>query len=311
MKIINTELEKKERKWYYAAFFFSLTLHIALTQYAGIVLFQSFEEKQHAERKTRNDVIKYRFVETRVQDDVRKDARELEEISDKDSRANSRRESKVKDEMPEGEIKEDVRQLEKIAAKEKRSKKISTPEKFRKFSFDKTSLVKKDPLHIERSKSYDVPDRKEPSLEFPGNSIIDMPVISLGQGADLEFENISFLAAETEAGKYFSKVKQRIEHEWYKYMTFNYRTNNVLGSEALIIFKIAKDGRIVEMEKKYISGDFLFKDYCETAILNSGPFNEIPEAMDNVLEQGVLDISIYFGYDVSAARRKKREENGK
>jgi hypothetical protein len=306
-----SNLEKKHKKWFYAALTVSLVFHITALQFIGSHYLQELVNPSEIIVTPEEQVIRYRFVETKEQEKIQKIAKKVKEISDKDAVSDSSRNGDVRDEAPKGEKKKDIKQLAKKSSRKSTQKDFPKPEDIRKFQFeDDVNVVKADDA-LKKLHKTDIRFTEPSSMNKPKSSFLNMPIISFGEGTFSEFGEDSFMAAQTEAGKYFKEVRNRIELEWYRYMTFNYRTNNILGSEAVIHFKVSKDGKIVDMEKKYISGDFLFKDYCETSILNSGPFPKIPEKMDVLLKKGNLDISIYFGYDVGPAKQKKREDEKK
>jgi len=307
--ISDTRIDRKNKHLTAAAIAVSLFIHLAVVNYIGEAYLVLLRAERKSEIGVKEEVIHYRFVETLEGNKIEKLTERFNNISDKNSRVDSSRNGKVLDKAPKGEKKKDFQQLSKKASNSAKRVPFMKTEEMEQFKFENDVQSIEPDQTLKLLRKTDINFDKTADVFLPENSFINMPMISFGEATMSFFEQDSFLAAQTEAGKYFKEVRKKIELEWYKYMTFNYRTNNILGSEALIHFKIGKDGKILSIEKKYISGDFLFQNYCETAILNAGPFPEIPDSMDVLLKKGGFDISIYFGYDVSPGLKNKREEN--
>ena len=271
-----------------ASFIFHLLFFLGASRlYKRVLVKETIRKKE--------DFLKYTFIDTIEEERKIEKPKKVKFISERNSLADSKRKGKVKDTSPKGERKKGFKQLDKKSASPKPVKP----------SFKQKSLENRKPAKDLNQEGIEAVDKSlvkfddYAKLKIKERSLVVLPLISEGERTLSVFGKDSFIAAQTAAGKYFAKIKKRIEFEWVKYMTFNYKTSNVLGSEAVIKLKIDKNGKIVDIEKKYISGDYLFKDYCETAVFNAGPFPPVPKEMYPLLEKGTLDINFRFGYDIS------------
>ncbi|MBN2144491.1 MAG: hypothetical protein JW774_07700 [Candidatus Aureabacteria bacterium] len=258
---------------------------------------------------------------------------ESENISDKNSRTDSSQQgketgvqplSKDKDLFPQapryapmGHELTDMEQIRQFQQAEKKIEKEEAKEKAKILS-DKTSLLEKENIQGKSAGESMQKDPEEQIAQLQNTNvsltkangpsakedIFPLPMISLGERTLSDFGLDSFNAEESEVGKYFKVMRDKIGLKFHQMVFFHYRTNYIFGSRVNVKFDIKSNGMIDNLQTKLISGDPLFEKYCETVVRNAAPFVPLYEKLKPYMEEGVLKMDILFGYDVRESKGK-------
>jgi hypothetical protein len=271
------------------------------------------------------------FVDTPEQPPVKEHVKS-ENISDKNSRVDSSQKgeesgvqpaSKEKDLLsqamryaPSNPASSLTQQMEQFHKAEKQIEREEEKEKAKMIT-DNTTLLEKGQIQEKRKTKEPVPRDPEEQLNQLQNmnvsliksgghsdksDIFPLPLISLGERTMSVNGLDAFDAEESEVGKYFKVMRDKIGLRFYQMVFFHYRTSYIFGSKVDLKFNIKPNGTIENLETKLISGDPIFEKYCETVLINAAPFAPLHEKLKPYLEGGVLKMDILFGYDVKDSK---------
>ncbi len=107
---------------------------------------------------------------------------------------------------------------------------------------------------------------------------------------------IKFDIAKHELGDYYAKMKRKISRNWKTRIFMNY-SSQMFSSEAIIIFRVEKDGNISELKCLIYNGNPFFKQDCESAVKESAKFDPIPDKYIHTTGKKNLWVYINFGYN--------------
>jgi outer membrane biosynthesis protein TonB len=98
---------------------------------------------------------------------------------------------------------------------------------------------------------------------------------SRNMDADAEITGeLSYAASRHFFGEYLLKMKEAVERQWISQLVTKY--TGIVGSRAVIDFKIQPDGRVSDMAVNSSDGDPYFPLVCVTSINEAQPFGNIP-----------------------------------
>lgn len=154
----------------------------------------------------------------------------------------------------------------------------------------KQTLPEKNPVQGEDSdrQTIEQPDSKIDELIHNASSDAE----SVSQIIDL----IKFDLTKHELGDYYAAMKRKISRNWKTRVILNYSTQ-MFSSEALIVFRIEKDGSISELKCLDYRGNPFFRQDCESAVKDSANLDPIPETYIKSSGKKNLWVYINFGYN--------------
>ena len=259
-------------------------------------------------------------------------------ISDKSSQADSSKKGKETGIMPESKTKDLMAQAPRFAPRQPAlpppqmiqqvRKQLKKMEEEQKKEDTKTALdnklsvleQKKKPKEKSEEKSKQIDPEEEISKisdtqvslsreqkAIETNDLFPLPMISLGERSLSENGKDSFNATDTQVGKYIKKMRDKIGLKFNEMVFFHYKTSSIVESKVKVSFEIRPDGRVINIKKEFISGEPFFGDYCSSVIKGSEPFASYNKEMAPFLEDGVLKMSILFGYNIREKTPEKQE----
>lgn len=105
----------------------------------------------------------------------------------------------------------------------------------------------------------------------------------------------SFDATGSGMGAYIRGMKEKIWLAWFPYLAFHY-PKDFRAADAVIAFKLDKDGRLMSVSVAESDGSGLFAAFCVEAVQRAAPFGPLPEEILDLTGKDELEAQFAFHF---------------
>lgn len=246
-----------------------------------------------------------RFIDSPLQENLAEQDKDQKSKFISDKSVTAKDTDHVTPKVPE---KTKVKEISKSKQLAKLTKELPKPFPDRERSKQPKKKIKpKD--YIESKESREKPQQEEPKKEpkvtpsanktiqaVAGRDTVNLPQVSEDLFSAYDKERISFEAQYHRIGPYFKEIKGIIETYWLGYLVFRYPNTAPVESETIVSFRVLPSGDVENVEVVEHSGDVLFRDFCVATVSNTAPYPPIPEDIEDLEEDGGLNIVFTFRY---------------